>query len=171
MALFSAANNFRMLVVALPALLNGVGLTVLSAQIVAGRAGGYRGLFWTILIATAGLAAGGSLIVLVAGGILLGAFGDAFRSAYPILVPLCAAAVLESLAIAVAQLVQTEGRMWKILFGVALPRDVGLVVITKAVVAPLGARGLALAHLCSCVVAAVGVTCLALLARRRVNAW
>ena len=152
-------------------LLNGVGLSLLSSQVSSGEKGSYRRLFRMILLITVALATGGAVAVGVSGPLVLSVFGRDFRAAYPVLAPLCVAAIFEAMAVAIAQVVQTEGRMWKIFVGVALPRDITLVALSKVLAAPLGARGVALAHLGSCIVAMTGVSALALFARKRIRNW
>ena len=77
---------------------------------------------------------------------LLQMFGPEFSAAYPILLVLMLAAVAEGLAMAVFQIIQSNGFIWTALFGVVLPAY-GSLVLTTGVLSPeRGAMGLAWAY-------------------------
>jgi O-antigen/teichoic acid export membrane protein len=60
---------------------------------------------------------------------------------------LLCAAILEVLAMASYQIIQSEEKMWLSLLGVMLPRDLALVFLAYRLTPLYGAVGLGLAHL------------------------
>jgi O-antigen/teichoic acid export membrane protein len=146
MALFSAANSFRILVVFLPYVVNGVGMAVLNNEKGRGDDARYRRVFWANLAVTVTAAAVGAASAVLAGPWLLGVYGSSFGEGYPVLRVLMLAAVPEILAAAVFQVVQTHGRIWRTLFTIVLPRE-GTIALGSFLLSPrYGAVGLAWAH-------------------------
>jgi O-antigen/teichoic acid export membrane protein len=141
--LFSAANNLRNLVLFLPALTNNVGQALLNNQKGRRDQARYTKVFWANTAATAALLLAASVVVAIFGKLLLGLYGATFVEAYPMLMILLAAAVMEGMATSTYQVVQSQERMWVSLFGIALPRD--LLLIGGAYVLAVGHGGLGLA--------------------------
>jgi O-antigen/teichoic acid export membrane protein len=77
---------------------------------------------------------------------LLVAFGRAFGGAYAVLTLLMLATVFEALAVATYQVIHSEGRIWLSLFGIVLPRDLGILLLSYVLSPVYGAVGLAVAH-------------------------
>lgn len=145
LALFGAANSFRLAVLFLPNTMNNVGMSVLNNQRRA-SAEAYRRVFWWNLGLTSGCAALGAAIVVSLGPWLLKAFGARFDEGYAALRILMVTAVTEAIAVGAFQIIQTHARMWLSLFVVTLPRDLLIVALAYALTPAHGAVGLALAH-------------------------
>lgn len=146
LALFSAANNFRIIVLFLPNTLNGVGMSVLNNQRGAGEEARFRQLFWANVAFTAAIVLIGGAAVTLSGRWLLGLFGREFQDAYPVLIVLMAAALAESLALAAYQSIQSHGRLWISFAGVAVPCYSALVIVASLLAPGRGAVGLAWAY-------------------------
>jgi O-antigen/teichoic acid export membrane protein len=145
MALFGAANSFRLIVLFLPNSMNNVGVSLLNNQRTA-DARGYRHVFWWNLGLTAAFVSVGAAAVIAAGPWLLRAFGKEFDAGYTVLRVLMVAAAFESVAIWTYQVLQSHGKMWLTLFAVTLPRDCVIVGLAYALTPTHGAAGLAAAH-------------------------
>jgi O-antigen/teichoic acid export membrane protein len=162
MGLFGAANSLKNLVLFLPALTNNVGQALLNNQKGWGDQRRYIKVFWVNTTVTA------VLLIIVAGGVALGGqhllrlYGPGFVEGYPILAVLLLAAVLDGMATATYQVVQSQERMWLSLFGIAVPRDVTLLAAAY-VLTIHGGFGLGAAFAIS---SAVGLLATLLAARR-----
>jgi len=143
--LFTAANNLKNLVLFLPALTNNVGQALLNSQKGHRDQARYTKVFWANTGATATLLITASAAMAIFGKLLLGLYGATFDEAYPILMVLLVAAVMEGMATATYQVVQTQERMWASLFGIALPRDLLLIGGAYFLAARHGGLGLATA--------------------------
>jgi O-antigen/teichoic acid export membrane protein len=146
MALYAAANTVRVLLLCLPQLVNSVTTSLLSNA---------RGTidnqnYWRVLRLNVGVTVGcvalGCLAIVVAGPRALMVFGSTFDAAYPVLLVLLAAVVIETLVIALYQVPLSEGRMWASLFRVSIPRDVLITSLVFVLAPRFGAVGLALAY-------------------------
>ena len=147
LALYGAAMSLRLLILFLPGLVYSVGVSLINNQRGLKNADSLRRLFWTSLSLTGGLGLAGSVGVVLFGRQILRMFGPSFAEGYPVLLILSGAAVLESFAMGVYQLVQAAGKMWLSFRAIALPRDATL-VLAAWFLAPLhGAVGVALAYL------------------------
>jgi len=167
MALFTAANSFRIIVLFAPNILNNVGMSILNNQRGAGDEAGFRRLFWANWLATAAVVLLLAVPMAVAGPWLLGLFGQEFRGAHPILLVLIAAALAESLALATSQVIQSQGRIWLSFFGIVAPSYVTLLAVASLMTPRAGALGLALGYLACWLVALVAVVIVA----RRLGVW
>lgn len=160
MALFAAANTFRVIVLFLPNTVNAVGMSLLNNQrSVSG--GAYKRVFWWNLAITAGLALPVASIIALGGKWLLGLFGRGFADAYVTLLVLMLAAVIEALALAVYQVVQSQARLWLSLFVIAIPRDSLIVVLAYLLSPKMGAAGLATSYAIAWTVALIATIALA----------
>lgn len=155
MALFAAANNLRNMVLFLPGLINGVGVSLLNHARRDTRPEGYRRLFWGNLAATGGVTILGAVGMAALGMPLLGLYGPGFQAGYGVLLLLLLSAVLNGAGLGVYQIIQVRERMWLSLFLVALPRDLLLVGLGYALVDRHGADGLAAAFAASSALALV----------------
>jgi O-antigen/teichoic acid export membrane protein len=144
MGLFSAANSLKNLVLFLPALTNNVGQALLNNQKGWGDQRRYTKVFWVNTAATALLLIVVAAAVALAGQPLLRLYGPGFVEGYPILAVLLLAAVLDGMATATYQVVQSQERMWLSLFGIAVPRDFVLLAAAY-VLTTHGGFGLAVA--------------------------
>lgn len=143
-ALFGAANSFRVIVLFLPGVLTTVGMAQLNNQRWSGPKH-YRRLFWWNLALTASCSAAAATVIVMLGPLLFQAFGKEFGAAYAPVRVLMIAAVTEAVAIAIYQVIQTQGRMWLSLFLVAVPRDALIVALSYALAPQFGAVGLSAA--------------------------
>ena len=147
MALFAAANSFRIIVLFLPNIVNNVGMSLLNNQRGASAERSYRRVFWGNLALTGVAVAAGAGFMALSGLQLLGVFGPQFDAAYPALLVLMAATLPEGLALATVQTIQSHGRMWLILLGRVLPCYAVLLSVAIVLGPTLGALGLAWAYL------------------------
>lgn len=143
--LFTAANNLRNLLLFLPALTNNVGQALLNNQKGRRDQARYTKVFWANTAATAALLLAAAIVVAIFGKLLLGLYGLAFVEAYPVLMILVVAAILEGHAVAVYQVIQSQERMWLSLLTVSVPRDIAVIVIAYILIPTQGAAGLATA--------------------------
>ena len=147
MALFAAANSFRIIVLFFPNIVNNVGMSLLNNQRGASVERSYRRVFWVNMALTSAAVAAGAGFMALLGRPLLGMFGPEFYAAYPALLILMAASIPEGLALATVQTIQSHGRMWLILLGRVLPCYAVLLLVATLFSSKLGARGLAWAYL------------------------
>jgi len=144
-AVFGAANSFRLIVIFLPNVMNSVGMSLLNNQRRTSTEG-YRWIFWWNLTLTVAFVAAGAVAVVAGGPWLLRAFGKDFDAGYPVLRVLMLTAVLESAATWIYQIIQSHGKMWLTLFGVTLPRDLLILALAYSLTPQFGASGLAAAY-------------------------
>lgn len=162
LAFFSAANSFRTVVLFLPNIVNTVGMSLLNNRLGAGAENQFRRLFWYNLAGIGTMVLIGAAGVAVTGRWLLAVFGVEFSAAYPVLLILMIAALAEALSIGVYQAIQTRGRLWISLFGVALPSSAALAGLAAWLAPSAGAIGLAWAYVgwwsvnltCGCLIVA-----------------
>jgi len=152
MALFTAANTFRLFVMFLPAILGNVTWSLLNYERGRANARRFSRLFWTNLGIGVGVVVLVGLAVVLGGPWLLGRFGRDFRAGAPVLAVLMLAAVPETLAISVLQVLQARERVWLSFFGMVLPGYGSLVILARLLTPGYGATGLAWSY-----VAAMGL--------------
>jgi O-antigen/teichoic acid export membrane protein len=157
MGLYAAANSLRALVLFVPALINGVGVSVINGFTNAHHLGEYRAAFWAnFWITCASLIVGAAALALF-GDALLSLFGRDFVGAHLLLNIMIAGAVVEGMGIAAYQIVQSRARMWLSLCLITLPRDFILVVLAWILVPQHGALGLAATYAISSGAALISV--------------
>ncbi len=161
MALFAAANYLRILVLFVPNLVNGVGISLINSQLATKDQHNYSKVFWANLFLTSAAAISGAVLVAALGPILLGLFGQEFVLGTHVLFVLLAATVLEGIALGPYQIVQSQGKMWLSLLLVALPRDISLAFSAYFLTAQHSAVGLAYAYTAAWGLALVLITVLA----------
>lgn len=158
LAVFAAANNFRIMVVFLPSIVNSVSLSLLNNHRGLGDERRFRRIFWFNVGAAGLIAAAASVAVSFGGPLLLKAFGREFVGGYTVLLVLMAATVPESLANAMVQLVHSRERSWVALRWVTIPAF-GTLVAGAWLLSPIaGALGLAWAYVLAWVVALLGAS-------------
>jgi len=146
-AVFAAANTFRIMVIFVPSIINSVSLSLLNNQRGLGNEGRFRRIFW-FNVGTAGvIAASAAAVISFAGPLLLKIFGRDFAGGYPVLLVLMMATVPESITNAMLQLVHSRERSWSVLRGVTIPAFGALVVMAWLLTPIAGASGLAWAYL------------------------
>jgi O-antigen/teichoic acid export membrane protein len=149
LALFSAAFNLKNIVMFLPLLLNNVGMALLNNQRGARDELQYRNVFWMNLKLTGSSVLVGAICMAALGERLLTFYGRTFKDAYPTLLVLLGSSVIEALAIAFYQVIQSRERMWLSLLMIALPRDIAFVALARFLVPAHGALGLSIAQVIS----------------------
>jgi O-antigen/teichoic acid export membrane protein len=142
-ALFGAAMSVRSAVLYPPLLLNNVGMTLLNSARGAGEQDRFRRLFWANVGLTAGLAGGGAALIALASAPVLRVFGASFIGGQSALRVMMLALVLEAVTLSLYQLVQSRGLMWLSLLGIAIPRDLTIVLTAVVLVPRAGALGAA----------------------------
>ena len=155
MALFSAANTLRVLILFVPAIVNNVTLSLLNNQRGADRESSYRRMFWVNMGLTCGMVAAGALGVVLVGPWLLGVFGRDFRAGYPVLLVLLLSTLPETVVGSALQIAQSRERMWLWCGAVIVPCYGTLVAVAAVLTEPLGARGLAWSYVAGMSVAVV----------------
>jgi O-antigen/teichoic acid export membrane protein len=146
MALYGAANSFRLVVLLISTVINNVGMSVLGNQRGVLGDDGYRQVFWVNMCLTAGVVLLGASTVILFGPGLLMMFGRGFEESYPVLVVLMLATILEGLSAATHQAIQAEDKIWLSLFFIVAPRD-GVMALLSYMLSPsYGALGLATAQ-------------------------
>lgn len=156
LALFGAANSFRIMVLFVPQAVNNVGMSIMNNSRQSSSTE-YRQAFWINAFMTTMAAVGVASIVFAAATPLLELFGPTFRDGRVALGILLGAAVIEALAIAVYQVVVAHSRIWGSLFAVSLPRDLTLVLLAALLSPGFGAAGLAAAHTVGWALALCGI--------------
>jgi O-antigen/teichoic acid export membrane protein len=146
MAIFSAAFNLKSMVMFLPLLLNNVGMSLLNTQKGQADEIRYRKVFWINLLLTGVTAGAGALGIAVVGRHLLHLYGRSFIDGYSTLVLLAFSSIIEAVAIASYQVVQSQEKMWLSLFAIAMPRDLALAALAYYLTPNFGAFGLGLAY-------------------------
>lgn len=161
-AMFSVAHQLRLAVLQLPSLLNAVSFSVMSRLKGQRAEGGIRSIFWSNVAINAGFST--LAIALLAGlsGPLLGLYGQAFGDGRWLLIILLLSVIPESTAMSVYQLIQSAGRMWQSLFFIAIPRDLGYLLVSALLLPKVGVLAAAAAYLSAQV---LGLACTSLAAR------
>lgn len=147
MALYSAANNLRILVLFLPNVMNIVGLSVLNYEKAKGDVNHYNRVFRSNVLYIFLVSLGGALVIGIFGRVILQLFGKDFGAGHFILWLLLIASFLESLSIVLHQYVQSQAKIWLSFFSITVPRDTFLVVTAYFLVQSYGGTGLAAAFL------------------------
>jgi O-antigen/teichoic acid export membrane protein len=143
LALFAAANNFRILVLFVPQIVNNVGMSLLNNERGARNAATYARLFWTNLMLTVAIALIGAAALVAAGPWVLRVFGSSFSEGYGVLVALMIAVIPEATALATVQPMLSQERVWTVFFGRVVPCYATLLGVAWFTVPSHGAVGLA----------------------------
>lgn len=149
MALYSAANNLRLLVLFIPNVMNNVGLSVLNNENAKGDMSHYNSLFGSNVLHIFLVSLAGILVVGIFGRSILQLFGKDFGVGYPLLWLLLASTIFEGLSIALYQYVQSRAKIWLSLFTINIPRDGFFLIAAYYLIQSHGAVGLAVAYLVS----------------------
>ena len=157
LGIYSVAFTFKTMLMFLPYTINSVGASFLSNLSSSDRRDQFKRVFIGNLSAVAGSALAGGLLIVVFGEWLIALFGSKFAAAMTVIPVLAAAAVAESIMLALYLFLQTRGRMWTLLFFVTLPRDVAFPLCAMALVSNGRAVGLAWAYLFSIVLSMLAV--------------
>lgn len=153
LALFSAANSFRIIVLFLPNIVNNVSMSLLNHQWGLRDDRRYRRVFWVNLAVILGTVSVGATTVAILGRWLLLWFGPEFGSGYGVLLILMAVTIPESASTALYQVVQSHERIWWSVGTVAIPCYGTLAAFAWWLTPAYGAIGLAWATLAGWTVA------------------
>ena len=146
LGLYVAAFSLRSLVVIFPAIINNVASSLLNHELGTANEARYRKLFQINILITVVITAAGIAFLMLFGQWVLSLFGAGFRAGYSVLVMLLVSTAPETLQLAIYQVIQSRGHMWRSLYGIALPRDVSLVALAYYLTPLHGSFGLALAY-------------------------
>jgi O-antigen/teichoic acid export membrane protein len=152
MALYSAANNLRILVLFLPNIMNNVGLSILNYEKAKGDPKLFHQLFKSNMASMFLVTLGGAAFVGIFGSLILRLFGRDFAAGRILLRILLASCLFEGLSIGLYQYIQSHARIWLSFFGINVPREAFLVIMAYVLIPSLGGAGLALAYLGSMIV-------------------
>jgi len=147
MALYAAANNFRILGLFLPNVINNVGLSVLNNEKSKGDMTHYNRVFRSNVLYIFFVSLGSVLVIGIFGRLLLQLFGKEFGAGHVLLWLLLVASIFESVTIALYQYVQSQAQIWLSFFSITVPRDTFLVVAAYYLVQSYGGAGLAVAYM------------------------
>lgn len=164
LALFGAANTFRTMVLFVPQVINNVGMAVLNNQRRSSPEG-YKSVFRLNALMSTLAATTVAGLLLLAGSLPLRIFGPDFVEGRTALTIMLAAAMIETVALTVYQLIVSRGHIWASLAFVSMPRDVTFVLLALLLVPSLGATGLATAHAAGWTLSLVAIV--ALVSHRR----
>ena len=156
MALYSAANNLRILALFLPGVINSVGLSVLNNEKAKRDLGHYQRVFRSNVLHILLVSVTGAMVIGVFGKNILDLFGKEFAVAYAILWFLLVSSIFEAMSIALYQYVQSQAKIWYSFFGINIPRETFLVISAYYLVQWYGGAGLAIAVMGSTI---LGLVC------------
>lgn len=160
MALFSASNSFRSIVLFVPGVLSGTALPSLNDAKGRNDATAFKTIYWSTLMLTLGVTATAAVAIALSGPILLPLYGKDFGKGAATLAILMAATVLDGMFGITMAAFQSTARMWTFLLAVVLPRDITLVVAAYLLAPSWGAAGLASAYALGASVAAAALALL-----------
>ena len=158
MAIFSAADRYRYLLIFVPLAVSRIAVPALSRHFAAGDEGEYqRTLRWNLSVST--LASAGPAIFCIAiAAPLMSLFGASFRTGWPVLAVLAFSAIPTVLNTQLGAALLSEGRAWE-RAGVDLLLAAAFLTLSYWSVPILGAIGLAAAfaaaYSLACIVLAV----------------
>jgi O-antigen/teichoic acid export membrane protein len=145
LGMFNAVVTLRQALMFVPQVLNGVALPFLNNL----RGNGERAAFWKTFHY---LIAGTGVVMLLVGGLcyalgplLMRFFGRDFQDGQPVLFWMIGAAIVEALAVGIAQIIQSLGRMWTSFLTLSIPRDLSLICLAWQFVPQWQAQGLGMA--------------------------
>lgn len=156
-AIFTASNSLRIIVLLVPILLNGVGTALINDAYGRGNETAYSRIFLVNLAAVTATALVAMGVLMAGAPWALRVFGKSFVEGRGALIVLLASAPVEALWSAWYLVIQTHGRMWVSFLRIALPRDGSIVVSTFLLVPRYGALGASLAFLIGAAMALFGV--------------
>jgi O-antigen/teichoic acid export membrane protein len=167
MALFSAANNIRILVLFLPGVMNNVSLSVLNNEKLKRDVIHFNRVFRFNVLHIFLVSLGGVLVFGIFGRSILLFFGKDFEAGQLILWLLLVTSLFEGLSIALYQYVQSNANMWLSFFYINLPRESFLVGVAYYLVQSYGGLGLAMAYMSSSILALIFIFSLVVMLYRK----
>jgi len=155
-ALFTAANWVRLMVMFIPYLISTVGSSVLNNYRGLGDDAGYRKTFWVNFAAVTLTTVAAAAAIMVASPLVMRAFGRDFVEGRGALIIIIAVTLPEAIGLAFFQIVQARGRMWGSLLCIALPRDSSIIISCLLLVPRYGAVGACLSFLIGATIGLAG---------------
>jgi O-antigen/teichoic acid export membrane protein len=146
LAIFSAANNLRLMVMFLPALVARVTAPILNNLLVNGNLLAYRRTFWEAIALNGGIALILATVLAVAAPQILGLFGKDFVGSAGLIWLLLSSVVIEVVACNLYQAIFTSGSLWR-QAGINALWTIVLVTCSLFAIPRYGAAGLAGAYL------------------------
>jgi O-antigen/teichoic acid export membrane protein len=153
MAYVGAAVSLKTLILFMPTVIDGVSTALINRERSVGDEQSYRQIFNLNLAVTGAVAGTLAIGVVLFARPLMALFGNRFVAGADVLRVLAVAACIQALMGPFYQLIQSQGRMWFSLFGVALPRDLLMVALALMLTPRHGALGLGFAQLLAWVLA------------------
>lgn len=166
MAIFSAANTIRIIVLFVPGLVSRVSTPLLCGLRGNADDGGFRLAFSRFLLANTAMAVAAAVLLFACAPWVLALYGRDFANGRPVLGLLLASAVVETVAVALFQTLYAHGRVW-LQLGIVTVWSLLLVGLVRQLAADHGASGLAAAYLCAWTVSALAYGCSAWAILRR----
>jgi O-antigen/teichoic acid export membrane protein len=157
MGLYGASFSLMTASLFLPNIVNSVGMALINHHKGTGRDSEYRRTFWMNLAVSTTIVIFATCVLAVFGRDILRIFGKDFRDGYTVLVILLLATIVQCVAGAMYQVIQSQARMWLSFLAVALPRDLLLVLLAYLLIPAHGAIGLAAAYTAAWTVALIAI--------------
>lgn len=146
LGLITAAMNLKAMIMFVPTIVGNVGAVLVYNHHAQNDRSRFRIVYWGNVLASVLAVSFAGLVVIVFREDLLSLYGEGFQRAGPLVVILVVAAIIETLAVALYQLVYSLEKMWWSFFAVTLPKDLLLVLAALLLIPRLGASGIAWAH-------------------------
>jgi len=146
MAIYSASFSLMTLVLFLPNIANNVGMSLINHHKGAGKRSEYRRAVRMNLAVSTAIVIFGACTLAAFGPHLLRLFGKDFDDGYRVLLILLLAAIVQSIGVAMYQIIHSQAKMWLSFLAVACPRDILVVVLVYVLIPAHGAIGLAGAY-------------------------
>lgn len=147
LALYSAANTLKGLVLLCPKIMNDVASSLLNHHKGLRNSRDYRAVFWMNIVLTWISASVAALAVGFLGPYLLRMYGRDYNGGYSILVLLLLSSLMEAMAIAVYQVLPSQEKLWLSIVAINLPRDCSIVLLAYCFLPAYGIAGVAVAQL------------------------
>ena len=144
LALYTAANTLRMMALFLPFTISIFTWSRLNHHRGLGHERQSATLFRRNLLTAGALSVMGALGIIVAAPVVLPWFGKSFADGRTVLNVMMLAAIPEALTHAAQQAMHSKSRIWRSLWGIALPRDLAIVLLAYGLTPRYGAVGLAM---------------------------
>jgi O-antigen/teichoic acid export membrane protein len=147
MAIYSAALNFRMIVLFFPSLFNSVSVSLINSHKGQKNNALYKSAYLLNLRLTAVVSVVGATLMWLLGEWALGIFGADFSGEHVrvMILLMSVSVVFEAIGVAVYQLIQSHEKMWVSFLAIIFPRDALIVVAAYFLTQSHASTGLAAA--------------------------
>lgn len=160
-ALLSAANSIRLMVLFVPHLVNGVAFSLLNNARGSRDGAAYRATFWANLAGVTAVATAGAGVAYLLAPYILRVFGPAFSEALPAVGLILLAVIPEAAGVCIAQIALAHGRMWQALLLMTVPMYAVTIGVSSFLSPRWGAAGASAAVLAGNVVGMLAAMALA----------